>query len=72
MVREEKKSIFACDYVEVYGDVEASLGGGVMVQKVGDVEGTFHFAQRKNMGTWINAAMCQQIWKALEEKADYN
>ena len=32
MVREKKASIFACSKTEVYGDAEADLGGGVMVQ----------------------------------------
>ena len=32
MVPKEKKSLFACDKAEVYGEVELELGDGVMVQ----------------------------------------
>ena len=71
MVREKGASIFGCDKAEVYGDVEASLGGGVMVEKVEDVEHDFHFAKRKHAGTWINTGMYKQIWKALAQKGDY-
>ena len=39
--------------------------------KVEDVEGDFHFAKRKNMGTWINTGMYKQIWKASAQKGDY-
>ena len=39
--------------------------------KVEDVEGDFHFAKRKNMGTWINTGMYQQVWEALGKKATY-
>ena len=71
MVREKGASIFGCDKAEVYGDVEASLGGGVMVEKVEDVEHDFHFAKRKHAGTCINTGMYKQIWKALAQKGDY-
>merc|ERR1712190_165999 len=71
MVQEKKASIFACDKAEVYGDAAVSLGGDVMVQKVEDVEHTFHFAKRKHAGAWINTGMYQQIWKALAKKGDY-
>ena len=64
-------SIFACDKAEVYGDTEVSLGGGVMVQKVEDVETDFHFAKRKHAGTWINTGVYKQIWKALGKKATF-
>ena len=39
--------------------------------KVEDVEVDFHFAKRKNMGTWINTGMYKQVWKALGKKATY-
>jgi hypothetical protein len=71
MVLEKKASIFACDKAEVYGDVAVSLGGGVTTIKVEDVEGDFHFAKRKHMGTWINTGMYKQIWKAVGKEATY-
>merc|ERR1712157_636044 len=71
MVQEKKASIFACDKAEVYGDVAVSLGGGVTTIKVEDVQGDFHFAKRKHMGTWINTGMYKQVWKALGKEATY-
>ena len=38
--------------------------------KVEDVEGDFHFAKRKNMGTWINTGMYKQVWKALGQRGN--
>jgi len=67
---ENKKSIYACDMAEVYGDV-AVTKGALTVQKVEDVEREFHFAKRKHMGTWINTGMYKQIWKAIGAKGTY-
>merc|ERR1712190_531611 len=36
-----------------------------------DVEGDFHFAKRKHVGTWINTGMYKQVWKAIAKKATY-
>jgi hypothetical protein len=71
MVLAKKKSIFACDAAEVYGDVAVELGDGVMVQKVEDVEHEFHIAKRKHMGTWINTGMYKQVWKAVEASGKF-
>merc|ERR1712151_332778 len=71
LVYEKKASIFACDESAVYGDVEVAIGDGVMVEKVEDEKGNFHFAKRKHVGTWINTGMYQQIWKAIGEKGTY-
>jgi len=71
LVYEKKASIFACDKAEVYGDVEVAIGGDVMVEKVEDEKGTFHFAKRKHAGTWINTGMYQQIWKKIGAKGTY-
>ena len=58
MVQKDKKSFFACDKTEVYGDVEVAG----LVKKVEDTENEFHFAKRKQMGTWINIRMYKQVW----------
>ena len=61
--------IFACDKYELYGDVEASLGGGFSTEKVTDVKGDWHFAKREETGAWVNTGMFIQVWKAI---ADWN
>jgi len=70
MVYKKKASIFACDASAVYGDV-AVEDGGLMIEKVTDSEGDFHFAKRKHVGTWINTGMYKQVWKAIGKKATY-
>merc|ERR1712228_502213 len=32
---------------------------------VTDVDGDFHFAKRKNSGTWVNTGIFKQVWKAI-------
>ena len=69
-IAKEKKSIFACDKAEVYGDVDVSTGA-LTIMKVDDVENEFHFAKRKHMGTWIFTGMYKQVWKAIGKKGEY-
>merc|ERR1712113_344945 len=54
-----------------YSDTVASLGGGYSTKRVEDVDGTFHFAKRKLMGTWINTSLYQQVWKAISQEGKY-
>merc|ERR1711957_174050 len=68
---EGKVSIFACDAYDVYSDAEVSLGGGVMTKKVTDVKGDWHFAKRKETGSWVNTGMFIQVWKAIGEANVY-
>jgi len=68
---ERKVSIFACDAYDVYSDAEVSLGGGVMTKKVTDVKGDWHFAKRKETGSWVNTGMFIQVWKAIGEANVY-
>jgi len=60
-----KASIFACDAYHVYSDVAVSLGGDLTTTKVDDVDNDFHFAKRKVTGTWTNAGIFIQTWKAI-------
>merc|ERR1712242_644604 len=59
-------SIFGCETYRVYSDVETWLSPDkVSTVKVNDVNGDFHFAKRKKTGTWVNAPMFIQAWKAI-------
>jgi len=64
-------SIFACEEYAVYSDGDASLGGGLVITKVPDVKGDFHFAKRKKTGAWINTGMFIQVWKAIGEAGHF-
>jgi hypothetical protein len=71
MQRAQKKSIFACDDQAVYSDVQADLGGGLFTIQVHDVEGDFHFAKRKETGSWVNTGMFKQVWKQVGQEGSY-
>merc|ERR1712032_884625 len=49
-----KLGIFQCDNWQVFSDGDAELAPGVPFVKVYDVDGDFHFAKRKETGSWIN------------------
>jgi len=62
-------SIFGCEAYRVYSDVEAWLAPGkVNTIKVEDVDGDFHFAKRKRVGSWVNAPMFIAAWKKIQEE----
>jgi hypothetical protein len=61
----KKISIFACQEYDVFGDVEVEVGAGLKTTMVTDVDGDFHFAKRKNSGTWVNTGIFKQVWKAI-------
>lgn len=67
----KKIHVFACNAYEVYSDVATSLGDSFSTKMVHDVDGTFHFAKRKEEGTWINTGMYQQAWKAISAAGTY-
>jgi hypothetical protein len=62
-------SIFGCEAYRVYSDVETWLAPGkVNTIKVEDVDGDFHFAKRKRVGSWVNAPMFIAAWKKIQEE----
>jgi len=66
-----KIGIFNCEQWQVYSDVEAELAPGVPYVKVDDIDGDFHFAKRKETGTWINTGMHAAAWKKIAEAGMY-
>jgi len=60
-----KISIFACEQSDVFADVTAQVGDGLMTIPVDDVEGDFHFAKRKVSGSWVNTGLFSQVWKKI-------
>merc|ERR1712083_771435 len=56
---QRKLSIFACDYNNVFSDVDAQIGSDYPTIKVSDVDHEFHVVKRKKQGTWVNTAMFQ-------------
>jgi len=61
--------IFGCEAYRVFSDVATWLSPGkVETVKIDDVEGNFHFAKRKETGTWINSNMFIQTWKKIQEE----
>jgi len=62
---ERKTSLFACDFNNVFSDVDAQVGADYPTIKVSDVEGDFHLVKRKTVGTWVNTGLFKQIWKAV-------
>jgi len=67
----QKISIFACQQQDVFGDVEVEVGPGLKTTMVADVEGDFHFAKRKNSGTWVNTGIFTQVWKEISRGNKY-
>jgi hypothetical protein len=67
---QRKVSIFACDYHNVFSDVDAQIGSDYPTIKVSDVDHEFHVVKRKKQGTWVNTAMFKQVWKAIAQKAE--
>jgi len=66
IIREQyarKISIFACEQSDVFSDVDVEVGPGLRTIKVDDVEGDFHWAKRKDTGSWVNTGMFTQVWK---------
>jgi len=45
---------------------------GINTIKVNDVEGNFHFAKRKKMGTWVNSNMFIQAWKMIKDEGAWS
>jgi len=68
-----KISIFACEQSDVFSDVEVEVGPGLSTIKVDDVEGDFHFAKRKDTGSWVNTGLFAQVWKKMykHQSADW-
>merc|ERR1712060_641669 len=62
-----KLGIFQCDNWQVFSDGDAELAPGVPFVKVYDVVGDFHFAKRKETGSWINTGLHAAAWKAIGE-----
>jgi len=65
-----KYSIFGCDGWDVFGDTAVDLGG-VTTIAVQDVNGEFHFAKRKETGTWVNWGLFHQVWLKVREIAKW-
>jgi hypothetical protein len=66
-----KLGIFQCDNWQVFSDGDAELAPGVPFVKVYDVDGDFHFAKRKETGSWINTGLHAAAWKAIGEAGIY-
>merc|ERR1719346_263576 len=62
---EKKVSLFACDYYDVFSDVEVEVGAGYPTIKVVDEENNFHVVRRKITKTWVNTGVFKQVWKAV-------
>jgi len=67
---DRKASLFACDFNNVFSDIDAQLGTDYPLIKVTDVEQDFHLVKRKLAGTWVNTGMFKQIWKAVAAMAE--
>merc|ERR1719203_2218823 len=52
--KEQHLGIFQCEYSAVFSDVSVDVGQGMMTKVVTDVEGDWHFAKRKDTGSWGN------------------
>merc|ERR1712083_517109 len=63
-------SIFGCEAYRIYSDVATWISPGqVNTVQVFDPTGNdFHFEKRKHMGTWVNAGIFIQVWKALQQE----
>jgi hypothetical protein len=61
----KKIGIFACDKWDVFSDNQTDLAPGVPFTAVEDEDNDFHFAKRKETGTWINTGLHTQVWKAI-------
>merc|ERR1712004_886648 len=63
-------SIFGCEAYKVYSDVSTWLSpGDVDTEMVTELAGApFHFAKRKETGTWINSNIFLAVWKKIEEQ----
>merc|ERR1712203_199534 len=62
--------IFGCEAYRVFSDVATWLSPGkVDTVMVTELPGApFHFAKRKETGTWINSNMFLSVWKKIEEE----
>jgi len=62
--------IFGCEAYKVYSDVSTWLSpGDVDTDVVTELPGApFHFAKRKETGTWINSNIFLAVWKKIEEQ----
>merc|ERR1712190_116287 len=67
---QQKVGIFACDYSNVFSDVDVPVGPGYSTIKVSDVENEFHLIKRKKVGTWVNTGMFKQVWKAMAGRTE--
>jgi hypothetical protein len=63
-------SIFGCEAYRVYSDVATWISPDqVNTVQVFDPTGNdFHFEKRKHMGTWVNAGIFIQVWKAIQKE----
>merc|ERR1712151_1267540 len=63
-------SIFGCEAYRIYSDVATWISPGqVNTVQVFDPTGNdFHFEKRKHMGTWVNAGIFIQVWKAIQKE----
>jgi len=61
----KKIGIFACDEWDIFSDKPTDLAPGVPFTAVVDEDNDFHFAKRKETGTWINTGLHTQVWKAI-------
>jgi len=67
----KKASLFACEKAAVFSDSDEEIAPGLTPTKVIDVDNDFHFAKRKNTGTWTNAGIFMQVWKSIVATGDY-
>jgi len=60
--------IFGCEAYKVYSDVSTWLSpGDVDTEMVTELAGApFHYAKRKETGTWINGNIFLAVWKKIE------
>jgi len=63
--------IFACDQYDVFSDVPASVGDGLVASAVTDTEADWHFAKRKSTGAWVNTGMFSSVWRAIAQGGKY-
>jgi len=64
-------SIFGCEDWKVYSDVETWISpepNAINTVRIDDVNNDFHFAKRKQTGTWINSNLFIQTWKKIKEE----
>jgi len=71
MQHKEGHDIFGCEEWGVYSDVEVPLAPGVNTVMVNDDKGDWHFAKRKNQGTWVNTGMFIQVWKKINDEGHW-